>query len=77
MTQNGLIRRKTQKTNQPTNHLSDMKNQEEGVPRSSVLSLTLFSIKINHITKCLSPGVDRFLYVDDLLMLQIEIYTHH
>ena len=32
--------------------LSNMKNQEEGVPQGSVLSVTLFSIKINNITKC-------------------------
>ena len=43
--------------------LSDMKNQEEGVPQGSVLSVTLFSIKINNITKCLTSGVDRSLYM--------------
>ena len=57
--------------------LSDMKNLEEGVPPGSVLSVTLFSIKINNITKCLSPGVDGSLYIDNLLMLQVEISTHH
>ena len=41
--------------------LSDMKNQKEGVPQGSVLSLTLFWIKINNITKCLTPGVDNLL----------------
>ena len=48
--------------------LSDMKNQEEGVPQGSVLSVTLFSVKINNITKCYSPGADGSLYVDDLLI---------
>ena len=46
---------------------SDMKNQEEGVPQGSVLSVTLCNIKIN-ITKCWSPVVNRSLYVDDLLI---------
>ena len=58
--------------------LSDMKTQEEGVPQGSVLSVTLFSIKINNITKCLTPGVDRSLYVDDLLICyRSNIYTRH
>ena len=45
-----------------------MKNQEEGVLQGSVLSVILLSIKINNITKCLSPGVDGSLYFDDLLI---------
>ena len=48
--------------------LSDMKNQEEGIPQSSVLSVTLFSIKTNNITKCLTPGVHGSLYENDLLI---------
>ena len=48
--------------------LSDIKNQEEGVLQGSVLSMTLVSININNITKCLSPGVDRSLYIDNLLI---------
>ena len=47
--------------------LSDMKNQEEWVPQGSVLSVTLFSIKINNIKKCLTSGINGSLYVDDLL----------
>ena len=38
--------------------LSDMKNQEQGVSQGSLLSVTLFSIKINNITTYLTPGVD-------------------
>ena len=45
--------------------LSDIQNQEEGVPQGSILSVTLFNIKINSITNCLNPGVDSYLYVDD------------
>ena len=54
---------------------SDMKNQEDGVPQGSVLSVPLFSIKIN-ITKCLTPGVDVSLYVDDLLIYYRSKYIH-
>ena len=39
--------------------------QEEGVPQGSILSVTLFNIKINSITKCLTPGIEDYLYVDD------------
>ena len=56
--------------------LSYMKNQEEGVPQVSVLSVTLFSIEINNITKCLSPAVDGSLYVDDLLICYRLKYIH-
>ena len=47
------------------NTLSDTFIQEEGVPQGSVLSVTLFSIKINNILKQLSPAVRGSLYVDD------------
>jgi len=30
-----------------------------------ILSVTLFSVKINSITQCLTPGVDSCLFVDD------------
>ena len=56
--------------------LSDMKKQEEGVPQGSVLSVTLFSIKINNISKCLSPRVDGSLYINDLLMCYRLKYIH-
>ena len=44
---------------------SDSHLQEMGVPQGSILSVTLFSVKINSITQCLKPGVDCLLYVDD------------
>ena len=44
---------------------SDSHLQEMGVPQGSILSVTLFSVKINSITQCLKPGVDCSLYVDD------------
>ena len=38
--------------------LSEAHNQEQGVPQVSILSVTLFSLKINNNVKCLNPGVD-------------------
>ncbi|GBN92942.1 putative RNA-directed DNA polymerase from transposon BS [Araneus ventricosus] len=46
--------------------LSDFFIKEEGVPQGSVLSITLFSIKINGILNQLPFTVKGFLYVDDL-----------
>ena len=52
--------------------------QEMGVPQGSILSVTLFSVKINSITQCLKPGVDCSLYVDDFLdLLQIVQYEYN
>ena len=48
--------------------LSESQEQEEGVPQGSILSVTLFGIKINNIVKCLNPGVDCSLYVDDFVI---------
>ena len=48
--------------------LSEAHNQEQGVPQGSILSVTLFTLKINNIVKCLNPGVDCSLYVDDFLI---------
>ena len=48
--------------------LSEAHNQEQGVPQGSIFSVTLFSLKINNIVKCLNPGVDCSLYVDDFLI---------
>ena len=57
--------------------LSDRQSKVRiGSTLSSVLSVTLFSIKINNITKCLTPGVDRSLYVDDLLICYRSKYIH-
>ena len=39
--------------------------QEMGVPQGSILSVTLFSVKINNIVRSVCPGVESFLYVDD------------
>ena len=36
---------------------ADSHPQEMGVPQGGILSVTLFSVKINSITQCLKPGV--------------------
>ena len=48
--------------------LSELHKQEQGVPQGSILSVTLFSIKINDIVKNINPGDDCSLYVDDFLI---------
>ena len=45
--------------------LSELQEQEMGVPHGSILSVTLFNIKINNIVKCLNLGVEGSLYVDN------------
>ena len=45
--------------------LSDLNDQEQGVPQRSILSTTLFNIKINNIVNCLDTKTDGSLYVDD------------
>ena len=55
--------------------LSDLQGQE-GVPQGSILSVTLFSIKINDIVKTLNPGVDCSLYVDDFLICYRSKHIH-
>ena len=44
--------------------LSDTFKQEQCVPQGSILSPTLFNIKINNIVKCVYD-IDSSLYVDD------------
>ena len=47
---------------------SDVFDQEMGVPQGSILSVTLFSLKIYSLAKVLSKDVEGSLYVDDFLM---------
>ena len=47
-----------------------------GVPQGSILSVTLFCLKINSIVKTISPGVDYSLYVDDFLICYRSKHIH-
>ena len=48
--------------------LSDTFRLSQDVPQGSILSTTLFNIKINSIMNCLDPKTDGSLYVDDFCM---------
>jgi len=48
--------------------MSDEYDQETGVPLGSIISTTLFIIKINNITKSLPLNLHHFLYVDDFVI---------
>ena len=45
---------------------SSLNPQEEGVPQGSILSLTLFTVKIKSIIDALPQDIEKSLYVDDL-----------
>ena len=47
---------------------TDLKPQEVGVPQGSILSVSLFIIKINSVTSCLPPEIKGSLYVDNFLI---------
>jgi len=47
-----------------------------GVPQGSILSVTLFGLKINSIVKAISPGVECSLYVDDFLIRYRSKHIH-
>ena len=47
-----------------------------GVPQGSILSVTLFGLKINSIVKAISPGVECSLYVDDFLICYRSKHIH-
>ena len=45
--------------------VSDTYTQDAGVPQGSILSVTLFSVKINSIVDSLTPNTECSLFVDD------------
>ncbi|PJE78782.1 Ribonuclease H [invertebrate metagenome] len=47
---------------------SETAKQEMGVPQGGILSVTLFGLKINSITKCLGKSTEGSLFVDDFLI---------
>ena len=47
-----------------------------GVPQGSIVSVTLFGLKINSIVKDKPPGVECSLYVDDFLICYRSKYIH-
>ena len=49
-------------------NFSQLYDPEMGVPQGSILSVTLFDLKINSIIKSIAPGVECSLYVDDFLL---------
>ena len=49
-------------------------SHEAGVPQSSILSVMLFSLKINSIVSCLLPDIKCSLYVDDLAIYYSSSY---
>jgi len=56
--------------------LSGLFDHEMGVPQGSILSVTLFALKINSIVKTISPGIECSLYVDDFLIVYRSKYIH-
>jgi len=61
--------------------LSDLHEQEMGVPQGSILLVALFGLKINSVVKAISPGVDCSPYLYDFLIChhsqQIHIIERH
>ena len=49
------------------NTVPGAREQEIGAPQGCILSVTLFSVRINSIVKAICPGVHCSLYVDDFV----------
>ncbi|XP_015186953.1 PREDICTED: uncharacterized protein LOC107071962 [Polistes dominula] len=47
-------------------HLLKKVKTENGIPQDSIISVTLFLLEINYITKQINPPIKSFLFVDDL-----------
>ena len=56
--------------------LSDLYDQEQGVPQGAILSTTLFNVKLNDIINCLDYKTDGSLYVD-FYLFSLEKYAHN
>jgi len=55
---------------------SKLCEQETGVPQGSILSVTVFCLKINSIIKAFCPAVDYSLYVDNFLICYRSKHIH-
>ena len=56
--------------------LSDFYDQEMGVPQGSILSVTLFIVKINSITRCIRNSVDKSLFVNEFGVSYCSKHMH-
>ena len=56
--------------------LSNPHEQEMGVSQGSILSVTMFSVKINNFVKSDCPGVECFLYVEDFCICYRSKHMH-
>jgi hypothetical protein len=54
---------------------SEDHQQEQGVYQGSILSVTLFALKINTIASPLTPGINCSLYVDDFLICNMVLIS--
>ena len=57
--------------------LSDTYEQEMGVPQGSILSLILFSLKINNIVKSVLKGLEVSLFMDDFALCICANFLPH
>jgi len=57
-------------------HLSTLFNQKMGVPQGSILSVTLFALKVNSIVKAICPNVKCSVYVDNFLICYRSKHIH-
>jgi len=57
-------------------HKSDQFDHEIGFPQGSIMSVTLFALKINSVVKNLTLGMECSLYVDDFLICYQSRYMH-
>ena len=56
-------------TVQHGNASSDIHKQDREVPQDSILSVSLFILKINCITVFINTGIEKFLYVADFAIV--------
>ena len=50
------------------NVTSSSRPLENGIPQGSPLSVLLFIIGVNSVVECVPPPVEKYMYVDDLVL---------